>query len=196
MKNKTSLAIALATLLTVTFTGCGIVKVVPIGEEAQYSGKQTFDSAAESNNDWTAVVTDITDGAQEIADALSAGNVTEAVSVKGTGKITEYNTDTPKHYIVVEVEGYTGDIEIQVRTDGPNSSTAIRDLKHLKEFGSFTNQTEWSAYGKALNKEAFAQVIEPLAIDEASVGKTVTFTGGGEANGDALSITPVEMTIE
>lgn len=195
MKNKISL-IALATLLTVTFTGCGIVKVVPIGEENQYSGKKTFDSAAESGSDWESVVSEITGAAQEIPDALTDGNVTEATAVKGTGKITEYNTDTPKHYIIVEVEGYTGDIEIQVRADGPNSSTAVRDLQHLKEFESFTNQTEWSAYGKALNKEAVAQVIEPLAIDENAVGKTVTFAGAGEANGEAISITPVEMTIE
>ena len=195
MKNKISL-IALATLLTVTFTGCGIVKVVPIGEENQYSGKKTFDSAAESGSDWESVVSEITGAAQEVADVLAEGNVTEATAVKGTGKITEYNTDTPKHYIIVEVEGYTGDIEIQVRADGPNSSTAVRDLQHLKEFESFTNQTEWSAYGKALNKEAVAQVIEPLAIDENAEGKTVTFSGAGEANGEALSITPVEMTIE
>lgn len=195
MKRKTSL-IALAALFAVTFTGCGIVKVVPIGEENQYSGKQTFDSTAESNSDWDSIVNDLTEAAQEIADVIGGGNITEAAAVKGTGKITEYNTDTPKHYIVVEVEGYTGNIEIQVRTDGPNSSTAIRDLQHLKDFGSFTNQTEWSAYGKALNKEAVTQVIEPLAIDESAVGKTVTFTGGAEPNGDALSITPVEMTIE
>ncbi|MDO4340626.1 MAG: DUF2291 family protein [Eubacteriales bacterium] len=195
MKNKTSL-IALAAFLTVSFTGCGIVKVVPIGEEDQYSGKKTFDSAAESNSDWEAIVSDITGEAQEIADALGSGNVSEVTAVKGTGTITAYNTDTPKHYIVVEVEGYTGDIEVQVRTDGPNSSTAIRDLQHLKEFESFTNQTEWSAYGKALNKESVAQVTEPLGIDENAVGKTVTFAGGGEANGEAISITPVEMTIE
>lgn len=195
MKKKISL-IALAALLAVTFTGCGIVKVVPIGEEDQYSGKQTFDSAAESSSDWETVVADISEAAQDISDALGGGNVSEATAVKGSGKITAYNTDTPKHYIVVEVEGYSGDIEIQVRADGPNSSTAVRDLQHLKEFESFTNQTEWSAYGKALNKEAVAQVIEPLGIDESTVGKTVTFTGAGEANGEALSITPVEMTIE
>lgn len=195
MKKKVSL-IALAALLAVTFTGCGIVKVVPIGEEDQYSGKKTFDSAAESSSDWENVVADISEEAQEISEVLGGGNVTAATAVKGSGKITAYNTDTPKHYIVVEAEGYTGDIEIQVRADGPNSSTAIRDLQHLKEFESFTNQTEWSAYGKALNKEAVAQVIEPLGIDESAVGKTVTFTGAGEANGEAISITPVEMTIE
>ena len=195
MKKKISL-IALAALLAVTFTGCGIVKVVPIGEEDQYSGKHIFDSAAESSSDWETVVADISEAAQDISDALGGGTVSEATAVKGSGKITAYNTDTPKHYSVVEVEGYSGDIEIQVRADGPNSSTAVRDLQHLKEFESFTNQTEWSAYGKALNKEAVAQVIEPLGIDESTVGKTVTFTGAGEANGEALSITPVEMTIE
>lgn len=195
MKKRISL-IAVAALLAVTFSGCGIVKVVPIGEEDQYSGKKTFDSAAESGSDWETVVADISGEAQEIKDVLANGNVTEPTAVKGTGVIKEYNTDTPKHYIVVEAEGYTGDVEIQVRADGPNSSTTIRDLQHLKEFESFTNQTEWSAYGKALNKEAVAQVIEPLAIDESAVGKTVTFIGGGEANGEAISITPVEMTIE
>lgn len=70
--------------------------------------------------------------------------------------------------------------EVQVRTDGPNSSTAIRDLQSLKNFESFTNQTEWSSYGKELNKQALAQVIDPLGIDENVVGKTVTFTGGAE----------------
>ena len=89
-----------------------------------------------------------------------------------------------------------GTTEVQVRTDGPNSSTAIRDLQSLKNFESFTNQTEWSSYGKELNKQALAQVIDPLGIDENVVGKTVTFTGGAEAGTDAVSVTAVELTIE
>ena len=77
-----------------------------------------------------------------------------------------------------------------------DSSTAIRDLQSLKNFESFTNQTEWSSYGKELNKQALAQVIDPLGIDENVVGKTVTFTGGAEAGTDAVSVTAVELTIE
>lgn len=192
MKKKVILAAA-AVLAAVSLTGCGFVKVVPIGEEDAYSGKQTFDASADSSSDWASVVEDLSSNAQEIADAASAG-VTGATAVKGTGTITEYNTDTPKHYLVVEVDGC--DTEIQIRTDGPNSSTAIRDLQTLKAFESFTNQTEWSAYGKALNKEAVANVIDPLGIDESVVGKTATFIGGAEANGDAVSITPVALTIE
>ena len=186
MKSRRILAV-LAACTAVTFTGCGVVTVVPIGEEASYTGKQEFDSAAESQGDWGAVVADISDKAQDLS---------ETTAVKGTGKIKEYNTDTPKHYLIVELDGYTGTTEVQVRTDGPNSSTAIRDLQSLKNFESFTNQTEWSSYGKELNKQALAQVIDPLGIDENVVGKTVTFTGGAEAGTDAVSVTAVELTIE
>ena len=195
MKSRRILAV-LAACTAVTFTGCGVVTVVPIGEEASYTGKQEFDSAAESEGDWSSVVADISQKAQDLVELLNGYGITETTAVKGTGKIKEYNTDTPKHYLVVELDGFTGTKEIRVRTDGPNSSTAIRDLQSLKNFESFTNQTEWSSYGKELNKQALAQVIDPLEIDESVVGKTVTFTGGAEAGADAVTITAVELTIE
>ncbi|WP_178105321.1 DUF2291 family protein [Ruminococcus sp. AF31-8BH] len=195
MKSRRILAV-LAACTAVTFTGCGVVTVVPIGEEASYTGKQEFDSAAESEGDWSSVVADISQKAQDLVGLLNGDGITETTAVKGTGKIKEYNTDTPKHYLVVELDGFTGTKEIRVRTDGPNSSTAIRDLQSLKNFESFTNQTEWSSYGKELNKQALAQVIDPLEIDESVVGKTVTFTGGAEAGADAVTITAVELTIE
>ena len=195
MKSRRILAV-LAACTAVTFTGCGVVTVVPIGEEASYTDKQEFDSAAESEGDWSSVVADISQKAQDLVELLNGDGITETTAVKGTGKIKEYNTDTPKHYLVVELDGFTGTKEIRVRTDGPNSSTAIRDLQSLKNFESFTNQTEWSSYGKELNKQALAQVIDPLEIDESVVGKTVTFTGGAEAGADAVTITAVELTIE
>ena len=195
MKSRRILAV-LAACTAVTFTGCGVVTVVPIGEEASYTGKQEFDSAAESEGDWSSVVADISQKAQDLVELLNGDGITETTAVKGTGKFKEYNTDTPKHYLVVELDGFTGTKEIRVRTDGPNSSTAIRDLQSLKNFESFTNQTEWSSYGKELNKQALAQVIDPLEIDESVVGKTVTFTGGAEAGADAVTITAVELTIE
>ena len=195
MKSRRILAV-LAACTAVTFTGCGVVTVVPIGEEASYTGKQEFDSAAESEGDWSSVVADISQKAQDLVELLNGDGITETTAVKGTGKIKEYNTDTPKHYLVVELDGFTGTKEIRVRTDGPNSSTAIRDLQSLKNFESFTNQTEWSSYGQELNKQALAQVIDPLEIDESVVGKTVAFTGGAEAGADAVTITAVELTIE
>lgn len=193
MKMKISL-IALAALITVTLTGCGIVKVVPIGEEAAYSGKTVFDSEAEAGGDWSSVASEISGLAVEVKDAIEGGEKT--VAVKGTGKIAEFNTDTPKYYLLVEVDGYDGDVAVQVRAGGPNSSTAVRDLQTLKVFESFTNQTEWSQYGKDLNKKSTSEVIEPLGIDESVAGKTVTFSGAADLKGDTLVVTPVEMSIE
>ena len=107
MKSRRILAV-LAACTAVTFTGCGVVTVVPIGEEASYTGKQEFDSAAESQGDWGAVVADISDKAQDLSELLNGDGITETIAVKGTGKIKEYNTDTPKHYLIVELDGYTG----------------------------------------------------------------------------------------
>ena len=136
MKSRRILAV-LAACTAVTFTGCGVVTVVPIGEEASYTGKQEFDSAAESQGDWGAVVADISDKAQDLSELLNGDGITETIAVKGTGKIKEYNTDTPKHYLIVELDGYTGTTEVQVVSwyDNENSYTSqmVRTIKYFAE---------------------------------------------------------------
>ena len=81
MKSRRILAV-LAACTAVTFTGCGVVTVVPIGEEASYTGKQEFDSAAESQGDWGAVVADISDKAQDLSELLNGDGITETIAVK------------------------------------------------------------------------------------------------------------------
>lgn len=187
---------AMAAIMAVSFTGCGIVKVVPIGEEAAYSGEEVFDSAAESSSDWEQVVAEITDGAADLAEVLNGDGVGTAAAVSGTAKIVEFNTDTPKYYLLIEPEGYTGDAEIRIQAGGVYSGTALRDVQTVKNFESFTNQTEWSQYGKALNSEVDTQVVAPLALDDSVAGKTVTFVGAATESAGAVSITPVSLTIE
>ena len=85
MKSRRILAV-LAACTAVTFTGCGVVTVVPIGEEASYTGKQEFDSAAESQGDWGNVVADISGKAQNLTELLNGDGITETTAVKGTGK--------------------------------------------------------------------------------------------------------------
>ena len=79
MKSRRILAV-LAACTAVTFTGCGVVTVVPIGEEASYTGKQEFDSAAESQGDWGAVVADISDKAQDLSEILNGDGITETTA--------------------------------------------------------------------------------------------------------------------
>lgn len=187
---------AIAAVMAVSVTGCGIVKVVPIGEEAAYSGEEVFDSAAESSSDWEQVAAEITDEAADLAEVLDGDGVGTAAAVSGTAKIVEFNTDTPKYYLLIEPEGYTGDAEIRIQAGGVYSGTALRDVQTVKNFESFTNQTEWSQYGKALNSEVDTQVVAPLALDDSVAGKTVTFAGAATESAGTVTITPVSLTIE
>lgn len=184
-----------AALAMGALTGCGIVKVVPIGEEAAYSGKEVFDSAAQSGSDWVQVAEEITNNAVDIAEVLKGDGVGSGAAVSGKAKIVEFNTDTPKYYLLVTPEG-AEDTEVKIQAGGVYSGTAVRDMQTLKGFEDFTNQTEWSQYGKALNKEVDAQVVAPLALDESVAGKTVTFVGAAVESGGTVTITPVSMTIE
>lgn len=192
MKKKISL-IMVSIVLAVSLAGCGIVTVVPIGEEASFTGIEAFDSGAQSSDDWSAVVEDIKGKAADVSEVLANG--ADGTAVSGSAKIVEFNTETPKHYLVVEVEGYSGG-EVRIQAGGVYSGTAIRDAQSVKAFEDFANQTEWSQYAKALNQEADTQVVAPLSIDESVAGKTVTFTGAAAEGGGAVTITPVEMTIE
>lgn len=192
MKKRVSL-IMVSILLAASLAGCGIVTVVPIGQEASFTGKEEFDSGAQSSDDWAAVVEDIRGKAADVSEVLANG--ADGTAVSGSAKIIEFNTETPKHYLVVEVEGYSGG-EVRIQAGGVYSGTAIRDAQSIKGFEDFANQTEWSQYAKALNQEADAQAVAPLSIDESVAGKTVTFTGAAAEGGGAVTITPVEMTIE
>lgn len=192
MKKKLVLIIT-ACMMAMSMSACGIVTVVPIGQEGSFTGQAEFDSGAQSSSDWASVVDELKANAADAAGALG-GDLGDGTAVSGTAKIVEFNTDTPKYYLLVEVDGYDG--EVQIQAGGVYSGTALRDTQTLKGFQDFTNQTEWSQYAKALNKEADTQVVAPLGLDESAAGKTVSFVGAATASGGKVVITPVEMTIE
>ncbi len=195
MMKKRNTLLAVLTLSALCLTGCGFVKVVPIGQEGEYTGKVTFDSQAESSNDWSAVAEDITAKAVDLSELLSGdGLAADGSAVSGKATIIEFNTETPKYYLAIEVDGYDGEVRIQA--GGVYSGTTVRDVQSLKVFQDFTNQTEWSQYAKALNKEVDAQVVAPLALDESAAGKTVEFVGAAAESNGRIVITPVSMTIE
>lgn len=195
MKKKAAL-IAIAAFIAISVTGCGIVTVVPIGEEGKFTGEVEFDSSAESSSDWEAVVEEITANAEDFAELLNGDGVGKAAAVTGKATVKEFVEKGPKKLLSLEVEGYDGDTEIMMQVGGVYSGTAIRDVQTIKNFESFTNQTEWSQYGKALNSEADAQVLSKLEIDASAEGKTVTFVGAAAEGATDITVTPVSLTIE
>lgn len=197
MKKTKRMAVALLGLC-LTLSGCGFVTVVPIGQESEFTGEKKFDSGEESKADWDQVAEEIQGKAADVAEALGAGTPSQAVAVSGTAKVKTYDGEKSKKYLVLEIEGYTGEAQVMIQVGGPNSTTAIRDVQTLKGFENFTNQTEWSQYAKSLNKESAAMVCEPLGIDASCEGKTVRFAGAAVKAGTSsdIIITPVSLEIE
>ena len=185
------LAVALVVFLALS------AKVIDKGTEGQYTGEVAFDASASSGDDWSAVLGEITGKAEDIASVdLAALGDGKAVTLKGTVTGYESKASGKKNTITVAPEGYSGDAVFTVQLGSIYSGTAIRDTQTVKAFGDFTNQTEWSAYAKALNSEMHDKVIVPLNIDEGIQGKTVTVTGAATGSGKDINITPVAITIE
>ncbi len=193
--NKKIIWIILAVVLVVFLALSA--KVIDKGTEGQYTGEVAFDASASSGDDWSAVLGEITGKAEDIASVdLAALGDGKAVTLKGTVTGYESKASGKKNTITVAPEGYSGDAVFTVQLGSIYSGTAIRDTQTVKAFGDFTNQTEWSAYAKALNSEMHDKVIVPLNIDEGIQGKTVTVIGAATGSGTDINITPVAITIE
>ncbi len=195
MKKSRIIIIAVAAVLVVFLAlSC---KVIDKGTEGQYTGEVAFDAGANSGSDWAAIVSEIRGKAQDIASLdLSALGDGKAVTLRGT--VTDYvsKANGKKNSLTVVPDGYAGDAVFTVQIGSIYSGTSVRDVQTVKAFGDFTNQTEWSQYAKALNSELDAQAVAPLGIDESVKGKTVKLVGAATAAGGAVTVTPVELSIE
>lgn len=171
-------------------TGCGIVKVVKIGQEGALTGETEFDSSSQGSADWDEVVKELTDNAKDFGDAVKDMG-TDPVAVSGTAKIKEYNHEKTKTFL--ELDGF--DTEVQVQTGTVYTGTAIRDLQTGKTFSDFKNQTEWSEYAKSLNAESDQNVIQKLGLDDKVAGKELKFVGAAQKKAGKVVITLVSGEI-
>lgn len=194
--NKTKIIIIVLCVALVAFLAMS-AKVIDKGTEGQYTGEVAFDASASSGDDWGAVLAEITGKAEEIA-AVDLAALGDGRAVTFKGEVTGFDSKAngKKNSMTVAPEGYTGDAVFTVQLGSIYSGTAIRDTQTVKAFGDFTNQTEWSAYAKALNSEMHEKVVAPLSIDEGIKGKTVTIIGAATGSGKDISITPVAIAIE
>lgn len=195
MDKKKILWIA-AALVLVVFLALS-AKVIDKGTEGQYTGIVAFDANASSSGDWAGILAEITANAQEIT-TLDLTNLGTGKAVTFRATVNEFITKAngKKNSITVTPEGYTGEMTFTVQLGSVYSGTVLRDIQTGKTFGSFTNQTEWSQYGKAINSQMHETVVAPLNIDASIQGKTVTIIGGATATGSEVMVTPVSIIIE
>jgi predicted lipoprotein len=211
---KRMLALGLAAAMT-AFTMTGCVKVVKIGEEAQYTGKTEFNAGDNVAEIWESqAVPELQEKAVELADFLKEanGDLKSLVDqygkysmgtsgeinyvVKGTGTVTEVNQEKKAGYMTVKLEGYDGTLEISIQIGSVYKGSSIRDSLDIIKFGDYTNQQDWAAVSQSINKVVDEQVVRPA--DPASLkDKTISFTGCFTANDNTkILITPVEMEVK
>lgn len=193
MKKQISRLFASALIFVVIaamLTGCGIVKVVKIGQEGALTGETEFDSSSEGSADWDKVVKELTDNAKDIKDAIKDIG-TDPVAVSGTATIKEWNHAKTKTYLVLD--GF--DMEVQVQTGTVYTGTAIRDLQTGKTFSDFKNQTEWSQYAKSLNAQSDQNIVQKLGLSDDVAGKELKFVGAAQKKAGKIVITLVSGEI-
>lgn len=184
-----------AALLVLSLSGCGIVKVIPVGTESDYTGEVEFDASAAAADDWELIAEELTGSAQPLVDTLASAANGSSYCVSFTGTVEEYNTDSPKGYLVVTVEG-VDDKEVRIQVGSVFSGTTVRDCQTSKSYEDFTNQTEWSQYAKTVNDEVMTNVVEPLGDLNALVGKTVEIIGCFTPESTTVTVTPVTITAQ
>lgn len=189
----------------------GACTVVPIGQEAQFTGATSFDAASEGDALWDDKVTkEVSEGAVDLSALLAAGDLTSedvvkannghdlaatsnaannsvVYAVKGTGTVTEVvakaadESASSKGYITVQVDGYSGPAVVHIAVGPVITSTSLRDYPKSISLNDYKDTTEWSNVSQSINKIVLSDVVEPADIANIQ-GKKVTFTGAFTTN--------------
>ena len=211
MKKK---IIALVLALTFVFGCTGCVKVIKIGEEGKYTGKEEFNAADAAASLWENAVANIEEKAVDLPTFLKEANGdldslvdqygkysmgtsgTISYAVKGTGVVEEVNTEKKAGFMTVKLDGYEGSEIIKIQIGSIYKGSSTRDTLDIINFGDYTNQQEWAAISQELHNSIDVNVIQPA--DPASlVGKTIEFTGTFTVDGnDELLITTVVLNVQ
>ncbi|WP_333813989.1 DUF2291 domain-containing protein [Muricomes intestini] len=215
---KRMIALGLVAALTaaVMLTGCGIVKVVKIGEEGKYTGETTFNAGDDVAAIWeSSALPELNETAVDLKDLLteSKGNLATLADkygkysmgnsgelsyvVKGTGKVEEVNTESQAGYMAVALDGYTGPETIKIQIGPVYKGSSIRDTLSFIKFGDYKNQEEWAAVSQSINQVVAKDVVEPAKPDSL-MDKNVSFIGAftvSAGNTDVL-ITPATLEVK
>ena len=202
-----TLALAMSTLLG----GCGIVKVVKIGEEGKYTGEVEFNAGDDVAAIWDeSAMPELEEKAVDLGEFLtqSAGDLTALADeygrysmgdsgelsyvVKGTGTVEEVNTESQAGYMTVKLDNYSGAEEIRIQIGPVYKGSSIRDSLSCLNFNDYTNQQDWAAISQSINSlidEEVVQAADPSSLQGASINFTGAFTVS--TGSTEILITPV-----
>lgn len=213
MKKKL-FALLMVTMLSVaSLSGC--MKIVKIGEEGKYTGEVKFNAGDDVAKIWdSAALPELTEKAvdlptfikeangdfKSLADKYgkySMGTSGELnYTVKGTATIKEVHTEKKAGYMVVDLDGYTSPIAIQIQIGTVYKGSAIRDSLSIIKFEDYKNQVDYAAVSQSIHSLIQTSIIDKLDLKN-MVGKKIDFVGCFTADDpDLILITPVVLTVK
>ena len=198
-------------LVMTTLTGC--VKVVKSGEEGNLTGEVEFSASDNVGSFWeTQALPELTGKAVDLGEFLkeangdlgsladkygkySMGDSGELTyTVKGTGTVTEVQTEKKAGYIAIKLDGYDGSEEIKIQVGSVIKGSSVRDALSFIKFGDYTNQEEYAAVSQSINDVIMEKVINPETASGLN-GKAIEFTGCFTVKDNTtILITPVVLT--
>lgn len=215
-KRITALGLAAVITVSTLLTGCGIVKVVKIGEEGKYTGEVEFNAGDDVAAIWEAsALPELKETAVDLTEFLGQanGDLTSLADkygrysmgtsgelsyvVKGTGTVEEVNTESQAGYLTLKLDNYTGPEAVKIQVGPVYKGSSIRDSLSFIKFGDFKNQEEWAAVSQSINTVVAKDVVEPAEPDTLQ-GKTISFIGAftvSTGSTDVL-ITPAVLNVE
>jgi predicted lipoprotein len=210
------LAAATAAALVSAVTACSRIPGVYVyekdGEVAAATSATDPRTYADSN--WTQKIVptvhdnavDVTTVAAAIADDPDAagkqyGNQAGtgspyAFMVKGTGTVTDVDTEAPTGPVTVEVPGKTP-LKVTIATGPVIAGTALRDAVGFIAFGDFTNQIDYAEVANQINNKAKTEVIAKVGDKAALKGKKVDFYGAFSSLAPGtIFLVPTELAVK
>ena len=230
MKQKTvTIIVALTVLLFLGLVGRYGFTVVKIEDVEKAAQSEVFDAVAYVDGIWDSrIMQTFNDNAVELSTILSeievgADGTTSKDSlipivqeyglitagdahvylVKGSGVISQVNTETSLGTIEVTLDGYDGLIKVLIYIGSriPSDETSIREGVGFIYIGDFKDQMEYGQVGQEINKRVSSQVLGNLDLNSL-LGKTITFMGAFNIRTfnliqiilEEIRIVPVEIT--
>lgn len=101
-----------------------------------------------------------------------------AYMVKGTGEVTNVDTESSTGTIELSLDGYTGPVKVilYIGPRIPFDESAVRDSVGFIKFGDFREQTEYGKVGTEINKRCLERIGLSENADSLQ-GKTISFYG-------------------
>ena len=198
-----------AILLVLTLCACSVPGLWTYEESGTGDSNSAADPAASADAAWTekvlpaveakavdapellAAIEDDPAAAAEKYGVVAAAGGTPTFAIKGSGKVTEVDTEQPTGPITVDVgDGKT----VQIVTGPVILGTALRDISGIA-FGDYTNQIDYQNAATALNTKSKTDVI--ATVDPSTLtGKTLDFQGAfALLSPTQISIVPTELTV-